>query len=137
MPTVKCWLHEVFRSLRPGVQPHFFLSNLLMTSLLATAFNPKEAQSYLWRGQWSMDSQAALRDGLIQPANRLPVAGSAIRWFDKATRTRTNLGIHFLEYVLSAPPASYANFGIAMYSPDEFAWISTWLSRSPKSSVLN
>ncbi|KAG9047260.1 hypothetical protein FS837_002663 [Tulasnella sp. UAMH 9824] len=101
MPTVKCWLHEVFRSLRPSVQPHFFLSNLLMTSLLATAFNQKEAHSYLWRGQWSMDYLVALRDGLIQPTNRLPVAGSAIRWFDKATRSRTNLGTHFLDHILS------------------------------------
>ncbi|KIO30539.1 hypothetical protein M407DRAFT_20427, partial [Tulasnella calospora MUT 4182] len=101
MPTVKSWLHEGFRSLRPGVQSHFFLTNLLMTSLLATAFDQKEADTYLWRGQWSMDYQAALWEGLIQPTNKLPVAGSAIRWFDKATRSRTNLGKHFLDHVLS------------------------------------
>ncbi|KAG8957284.1 hypothetical protein FRC05_010180, partial [Tulasnella sp. 425] len=101
MPTVKSWLHEVFRSLRPIVQPQYLLTNLLITSLLATAFDYKEAVSYLWRGQWSMDYPTAFRDGLIQPGNNRPVAGSGILWLNKGERTRINLGMHFLDHALS------------------------------------
>ncbi|KIO30547.1 hypothetical protein M407DRAFT_20435 [Tulasnella calospora MUT 4182] len=101
MPVVQCWLHEVFRSLRPADQVKYFLTNILITSLLATAFDYKEATTYLWRGQWSLDPQYAFQNGLIQE-NSKPAVGSAIIWLAKRTSTRINLGIHFLTHVLKA-----------------------------------
>lgn len=98
MPIVQCWLQEVFRSLRPADQVKYFLTNILITSLLATAFSYKEAVTYLWRGQWSLDPQYAFQNGLIQENGR-PAVGSAIIWLAKRTHTRINLGIHFLTYV--------------------------------------
>ncbi|KAG8912744.1 hypothetical protein FRC00_003886, partial [Tulasnella sp. 408] len=99
MPIVQCWLHEVFRNLRPADQVKYFLTNILITCLLATAFDYKEAVTYLWRGQWSLDPQNAFQNGLIQENNR-PAVGSAIIWLAKRTTTRINLGIYFLTHVL-------------------------------------
>ncbi|KAG9047262.1 hypothetical protein FS837_002665 [Tulasnella sp. UAMH 9824] len=100
MPIVQSWLHEVFRSLRPAENVKYFLNNMLMTSLLATAFDYSEAVTYLWRGQWSLDPQYAFQNGLIQ-ANSKPAVGSAIVWLAKGTPARINLGIHFLNHVLN------------------------------------
>ncbi|KAG8957107.1 hypothetical protein FRC00_004466, partial [Tulasnella sp. 408] len=100
MPIVQCWLHEVFRSLRPTVQVKYFLTNMLITSLLATAFDYNDAVTYLWRGQWSLDPEFAFKNGLIQ-TNSKPAVGSAIVWLAKRTATRTNLGVHFLNHVLN------------------------------------
>ncbi|KIO30551.1 hypothetical protein M407DRAFT_20439 [Tulasnella calospora MUT 4182] len=100
MPIVQSWLHEVFRSLRPADQVKYFLNNMLITSLLATAFDYSEAVTYLWRGQWSLDPAYAFQNGLIQ-TNTKPAVGSAIIWLAKGTPTRTYLGIHFLNHVLN------------------------------------
>lgn len=97
MPIVKTWLQEVFRSLRPGEQPAYFLTNLLTTCLLATAFDYKDAVTYLWRGQWSMDQSEAQENGLIQEHDKRSVVGTAIHWFAQGTHTRTNLGVHTLK----------------------------------------
>ncbi|KAG8931119.1 hypothetical protein FRC00_000874 [Tulasnella sp. 408] len=99
MPVVQCWLHEVFRNLRPADQVKYFLTNILITCLLATAFDYKEAVTYLWRGQWSLDPPNAFQNGLIQENNK-PAVGSAIIWLAKRTTTRINLGIYFLSHVL-------------------------------------
>lgn len=96
MPIVQSWLHEVFRSLRPGDNVRYFLTNMLITSLLATAFDYGEAVTYLWRGQWSLDPEYAFQNGLIQ-VNTKPAAGSAIVWLAKGVKTRINLGIYFLK----------------------------------------
>ncbi|KAG8948841.1 hypothetical protein FRC04_009306 [Tulasnella sp. 424] len=101
MPIVKTWLQEVFRSLRPGEQPAYFLTNLLTTCLLATAFDYKDAVTYLWRGQWSMDQSEAQENGLIQEHDKRSVVGTAIHWFAQGTHTRTNLGVHTLNNLLT------------------------------------
>lgn len=101
MPVVKSWFQEVFRSLRPGEQPVYFLTNLLTTSLLATAFDYNDAVTYLWRGQWSMDQTEAQENGLIQDVDDRPVVGTAIHWFARGTLTRTNLGVHTLGYLFT------------------------------------
>ncbi|KAG8921858.1 hypothetical protein FRC00_008135 [Tulasnella sp. 408] len=101
MPTVKSWLQEVFRSLRPGEQPMYFLTNLLTTCLLATAFDYNDAITYLWRGQWSLDQSEAEQNGLIQDKDKLPVVGTAIHWFARGTLTRSNLGVHTLGHLLT------------------------------------
>ncbi|KAG8937462.1 hypothetical protein FRC00_005248 [Tulasnella sp. 408] len=101
MPTVKSWLQEVFRSLRPGEQPMYFLTNLLTTCLLATAFDYNDAVTYLWRGQWSLDQSVAEQNGLIQDKDKLPVVGTAIHWFARGTLTRTNLGVYTLDHLLT------------------------------------
>lgn len=97
MPIVQGWLQEFFRSLRPADHVQYFLTNILITSLLATAFNYKEAVTYLWRGQWSLDPQYAVQSNLIQENGRL-AAGSAIIWLAKRSPTRIDLGVHFLTY---------------------------------------
>ncbi|KAG9016354.1 hypothetical protein FRB90_003159 [Tulasnella sp. 427] len=101
IPVVKTWLQEVFRSLRPGEQRQYFMTNLLTTCLLATAFDYSDAVTYLWRGQWSMDQELAKKDGLIQERDDRPVAGTAIAWFAQGTLSRTNLGVHTLGNMLT------------------------------------
>ncbi|KAG8960165.1 hypothetical protein FRC05_007043 [Tulasnella sp. 425] len=74
---------------------------MLITSLLATAFDYGEAVTYLWRGQWSLDPEYAFQNGLVQ-VNSKPAVGSAIIWLAKGAPTRINLGIHFLNHVLDS-----------------------------------
>ncbi|KAG8942983.1 hypothetical protein FRC04_003269 [Tulasnella sp. 424] len=91
--TVKSWLREVFESLTPSDQPRFFLTHLLLTSLLATAFDYTEAQSYLWEGQWSLDTDVAAQDGLLHPTNHTPLATFVVVWLAGVTPTG---GVEFL-----------------------------------------
>ncbi|KAG8937466.1 hypothetical protein FRC00_005252 [Tulasnella sp. 408] len=94
MPTVKSWLQEVFRSLRPGEQPMSFLTDLLTTCLLATAFDYDDAVTYLWRGQWSLDQSEAEENGLIiQGRDKLPVVGTAIHCYLLTGRAWIEVGV--------------------------------------------
>ncbi|KAG8900068.1 hypothetical protein FRC00_014670 [Tulasnella sp. 408] len=97
MSVVRCWLHEIFRSLRPAQQVQYFLTNILITTMLSTAFDYMDAASYLWRGQWSLDPPIAQRNGLIVKANGRSAAGCAIVWFARNEPSRANLGLYFLE----------------------------------------
>ncbi|KAG8942986.1 hypothetical protein FRC04_003272 [Tulasnella sp. 424] len=80
MPVVDSWLKEVFQSQRPSNEPQFFLTNILMTSLLATGFNRRFAASYLWDGQWAEDQTIAAQAGLMNPSNNRPLVGNALLW---------------------------------------------------------
>ncbi|KIO30554.1 hypothetical protein M407DRAFT_20442 [Tulasnella calospora MUT 4182] len=103
MPIVKSWLQEIFRSLRPGKQTILFLKTLLITSLLATAFDYNEAVSYLWRGRWSEYPFIAARESLIHPSDNRPIAGSALAWFARKYEPRINVAVYFIEHILTNP----------------------------------
>ncbi|KAG9044656.1 hypothetical protein FS837_007753 [Tulasnella sp. UAMH 9824] len=90
---------RVFQALRPADGPRDFLSNILRTSLLATAFDYTFAVSYLRQGQWTQDQQFAITHGLGIPATNRPLAGAALPWLVKNTPERTDLGVYFLERV--------------------------------------
>ncbi|KIO30552.1 hypothetical protein M407DRAFT_20440 [Tulasnella calospora MUT 4182] len=114
MSIVRCWLHEIFRSLRPAQQVQYFLTNILITTLLSTAFDYMDTASYLWRGKWSLDPQLAQRNGLIVKANGRSAAGCAIVWFARNEPSRANLGLYFLEHVLKADVAVDADVVLAL-----------------------
>lgn len=97
MPVVDSWLKEVFQNQRPSNEPRFFLTNILMTSLLATAFNRHFAASYLWGGQWAEDQTIAAQAGLMNPSNNRPLVGNALLWMAPKHPTRTHSGVFFLE----------------------------------------
>ncbi|KAG8960167.1 hypothetical protein FRC05_007045 [Tulasnella sp. 425] len=103
MSIVRCWLHEIFRSLRPAEQVQYFLTHILITTMLGTAFDFMDAASYLWRGQWSLDHQVAQQNGLIMvvQGEGRAVAGCAMSWFARNEPSRANLGVYFLEHVLT------------------------------------
>ncbi|KAG9047264.1 hypothetical protein FS837_002667 [Tulasnella sp. UAMH 9824] len=103
IPVVKSWLQEIFRGLRPGKQTILFLKTLLITSLLATAFDYTEAVSYLWRGRWSEYPFIAARESLIHPSDNRPIAGSALAWFARKYEPRINFAVYFIEHVLTNP----------------------------------
>lgn len=96
VPVVKSWLQEVFLGLRPSVRYRSFLSNLLVTSMLATAIDYMDAVKYLWHGQWFLDADVASRDELLQK-DRRPIAGAALTWFARNTPARHNLGVYTVE----------------------------------------
>lgn len=96
MPIVKSWLQEVFLGLRPSIRYRSFLSNLLVTSMLATAIDYTEANKFLWRGQWFLDKDTAAKDELLQKDGQ-PVAGAALTWFARNTPTRHYLGVYTIE----------------------------------------
>ncbi|KIO30564.1 hypothetical protein M407DRAFT_20452 [Tulasnella calospora MUT 4182] len=99
MQVVNSCLSVVFQSLRPADGPQDFLSNIVRTSLLATAFDYTSAMTYLRRGQWVQDTEIARKHGLIIPGTNRPLAGAALPWFAKNTPERTDLGVYFLERV--------------------------------------
>ncbi|KAG8914807.1 hypothetical protein FRC01_003904 [Tulasnella sp. 417] len=99
MPVVKSWLQEVFFGLRPSIRYRSFLSNLLVTSMLATAIDYTEANKYLWRGQWFLDRDRAAKDELLQKDGQ-PVAGAALTWFARNTPTRHYLGVFTIEHMV-------------------------------------
>ncbi|KIO30544.1 hypothetical protein M407DRAFT_5598 [Tulasnella calospora MUT 4182] len=137
MPIVQNWLREAFRGLRPADRVKSFLNNILITSLLATAFNYSEAATYLWRGQWSLDPAYASQNGLIQ-SNSKPVAGSAIIWLAKGTPTRTYLGIHFLnEYDYLAMPRSWIVRAFARGQSPQVNGPSPWTLATILDTFLN
>ncbi|KAG8960067.1 hypothetical protein FRC00_000924, partial [Tulasnella sp. 408] len=98
MQVVKSCLSTVFQALRPADGPRDFLSNILKTSLLATAFDYTFAVSYLRQGQWALDQGLAIAHGLVIPPANRPLAGVALPWLVKDTPERTDLGVYFLEY---------------------------------------
>ncbi|KAG8907601.1 hypothetical protein FRC00_011726 [Tulasnella sp. 408] len=103
MQVVKSCLSTVFQALRPAAGPRDFLSNILKTSLLATAFDYTFAVSYLRQGQWALDQRLAIEHGLVIPPAR-PLAGVALPWLVKDTPERTDLGVYFLEFQVEGAP---------------------------------
>ncbi|KAG9016355.1 hypothetical protein FRB90_003160 [Tulasnella sp. 427] len=112
IPIVKSWLQEVFLGLRPSLRYRSFLSNLLVTSMLATAIDYIDAVKYLWHGQWFLDKDVAAKDELLQKDGR-PVAGAALTWFARNTPARHNLGVYTIEHIVNRRVAMDVDVAVA------------------------
>ncbi|KAG8965904.1 hypothetical protein FRC05_002962 [Tulasnella sp. 425] len=100
MKSVNSCLSTVFQGLRPSNGPQDFLNTIMRTALLASAFDYTSAASYFKRGQWALDTDIAIRHGLIIPTTKRPLVGEALPWFLKDIPARTKLGVSFLEGVV-------------------------------------
>ncbi|KAG8921255.1 hypothetical protein FRC01_000339 [Tulasnella sp. 417] len=84
--------------------------------MLATVLDYEGAIQYLKKVKWQVDLQSARERGLVlensQRRDR-QAAESAVFWFDKNTPTRMNLGIGFLDHLVSGNAFLDVEVGIA------------------------